>query len=206
MWYAKMSLSIERKLDMNFKFKVLIMSLLAAVGLSGCYYTSVGVAYYDPYFNPYYDSYCYYNFCNYYYDSWGNIIYYSTSSTGRGRDVVGDVAKQEEKELNQAAESLVARYSLSSEKAVQVARVLKDWNQLSGRARTEADYAEFSERLYGMKFSALQSAVVSAYEGDSQSLKSVVAQVAQNWGTSEETMRDVLTQWYGEQFSALYYK
>jgi len=190
---------------MNFKFKVLILSLLAAVGFSGCY-TSVGAGYYSPYYDPYYDSYCYYNYCNYYYDGWGNIVYYSTPSTGRGRDVVGDVAKQEEKELKQAAEGLVARYALSSEKAVQVAHVLKDWNQLSGRARTEADYAEFSERLYGMKFTALQSAVVKAYEGDSESLKSAVAQVAQNWGTSEETMREVFTKWYGEQFTTLYNK
>jgi len=118
--------------------------------------------------------------------------------------VVADVAIQQEEAVNQAAEGLVARYSLSREKAVQVARTLQDWNSLSGRARTEADYAEFAERLYGMKFDALQSAVVSAYEGDSTGLHNAVAQVAQNWGTSEESMREVFRSWYGEKFESLY--
>lgn len=167
----------------------------------------------DPYFNDYYynltyDYYTFYlNGVLYEYSGWAwisptGIIYDEYGNAlnqrnGRGRDVVADVAKQEEDIVLTAGKDFAARYSLSEEKGVQIARSLNEWAKLGKeRAKTDADLAEFSQKLYGVDYSQVKAALEAAVAGNNEALKATVAEAAKNWGTSEENMKDVLKGWY----------
>ncbi|MBS1963679.1 MAG: hypothetical protein JST04_15800 [Bdellovibrionales bacterium] len=174
----------------------------------------------DPYFNDYYwpeyNTWDYYlNGVLYEYTGWGwvsptGILYddYGNALNKKkgsgGRDMVRDVAKAESKIVEKAGKDLAAKYNLSVSKGVQIARTLNDWAKIGKqRAKTEKDFAEFSQKLYGVDYTRVKKAVLSAMNGDKADMKATVADAAKNWGTNEETMKQVLKNWYHDQVPGL---
>jgi hypothetical protein len=168
----------------------------------------------DPYFDAYYynlvyDYYTYslngvvYEFTGWawisqtgiIYDEYGNAL---NQRQGRGRDIVGDVANVEIDFITEAGKEFAARYSLSEEKGIQVAHSLNEWAKLGKeRAKTDADLAEFSTKLYGIDYVKVKAALEEAIKGNESAMKETVAEAAKSWGTSEENMKGVLKAWYG---------
>lgn len=168
----------------------------------------------DPYFNEYYYNltYDYYTFylngvlyeftgwawvspTGIIYDEYGNAL---NQRNGRGRDVIGSVAAAELEIVEEAGKQFAERHSLSLEKGIQVARALHDWANLGKeRAKTDADLAEFSEKLYGIDYSQVKAALEEAARGNEEAMRETVSLAAQNWGTSPETMKEILKNWYG---------
>jgi len=174
----------------------------------------------DPYFNDYYwPEYDYWTFylngVLYEYEGWAwlspnGILYddYGNALNKKkgsgGRDIVRDVAKAEAKVVEKAGKEVAAKYNLSVSKGIQIARTLNDWSKIGkNRAKTEKDFAEFSQKLYGVDYTRVKKAVLSAMAGDKAEMKAAVADAAKNWGTNEETMKQVLKNWYHDQVPGL---
>ena len=188
----------------------------ASFGLSGCRVTtgvSYGYGYSDVYgCNYYYDYYC--NAYGGYYDSYGG---YHGPTYGRGlgggsgtgtaasessdesRDLIDTVSIHEEAQIAEAGLNFAKTYGLSEDKGVQIARTLDSWEALNRkRSRTEADVADFSQRLYGVKVADAQKALDSAVKGDISGVEAMNAQVAQYWGTTPETSKKILKKWFSK--------
>jgi len=168
----------------------------------------------DPYFDAYYynlvyDYYTYslngvvYEFTGWAWISGTGIIYDEFGNSlnqrqGRGRDIVANVATIEKDFISEVGKEFAARYSLSDEKGIQIARSLNEWAKLGKeRAKTDADLAAFSEKLYGIDYSKIKVALEAAMKGNEEAMNSTIAEAAKNWGTSEENMKGVLKAWYG---------
>jgi hypothetical protein len=131
------------------------------------------------------------------YDDWGDAL---NDESGAGRDFAADVANQEQNIVKTAGEHFAAKYQLDAATGLKVAKVLHDWATLGkDRARTEADIADFTTRLYGVDFNKVKGALAEAMAGDKDAMNAVVDEAAANWMTSPETVKDVLRQWYGKQ-------
>ena len=174
----------------------------------------------DPYFvNSYvlqYDTWSYYDSYGYaqvytgwvwnsptgiIYDEFGNAL---NNTDGQGRDFAGDVGKAERNVVAKAGEFFAAKYHLSSEVGVKVARALNDWaNVGKKRARTEADIAAFTNRVYGVDFNKLTGALEEAMTGNKANLEAVIQDSAQNWSTTPETLKEILKDWYGNQINLI---
>jgi hypothetical protein len=169
----------------------------------------------DPYFSSYYslsygtvsyyDSYGYYSTYSgwtwkspngIYYDYYGDAL---NDDSGAGRDFAADVAQQEQNVVKSAGEFFAAKYSLDAATGVKVAKILHDYAELGkSRARTEADIADFSKRLYGQDLNKVKGALAEAMKGNKTQLNSVVEEAATNWSTTPETMKEILKVWYGK--------
>ena len=115
-------------------------------------------------------------------------------------DMIGDVAAEEQGAIEGAGQMFAEKYSLSAETGRHVAQVLHDAATLGkDRARTEEDIADFTQRLYGIDYNKVKSAVEVAQKGDMSKLNSVIDQVAINWSASPETTKEILKSWYGKQ-------
>lgn len=175
----------------------------------------------DPYFynSAYvlkYDRWSYYNSYGFFetYTGWAwqspNGIVYNdfgralNETNGKGRDYAADVAREEKSMVKTAGEFFSAKYGLDAETGVRVARILKDWAVLGrDRARTEDDIAAFTQRLYGLNLNEVKGALSEAMKGDKSSLEGLVDKAATNWGTSPETMKEILKSWYGNQIDQI---
>jgi len=192
----------------------------------GCNYYAYGrdlvkiMNFEDPYFKtdyfPRYDTWTYYlNGVLYQYSGWAwlspNGVLYDDSGNALnkkkgsgGRDMVRDVAQAEAKIVEKAGQDVAAKYNLSVSRGIQIARTLNDWSKIGKqRAKTEKDFAEFSQKLYGVDYTRVQKAVLNALNGDKAEMKATVADAAKNWGTNEETMKQVLKNWYHDQVPGL---
>jgi hypothetical protein len=184
----------------------------------GCNFYSNGVkiiASEDPnyYFADYYDYYYSMQYSSYWgqyvwvgsngivYDEYGNAL---NSGRSRSRDIVADVGAQAKKVVEKVGKAFAAKYQLSDEKGIQIARALNDWANLGkDRSRTEADIEAFSQRLYGLDYNRVKKAVAEAAKGQKEEMQAAVADAAQNWGTSEENMKEILKTWYHDQLPGL---
>jgi hypothetical protein len=136
------------------------------------------------------------------YDDYGNAL--NKKKGSGGRDIIRDVAQQESKLIEKVGKKFAAEHKLSLSKGVQIARALNDWAKIGKqRAKTEKDFAEFSQRLYGVDYSKVKKAVLDALNGDKKAMKQTVAEAAKHWGTNEETMKHVLKKWYKGQVPGL---
>lgn len=189
----------------------------------GCNYYADGLKVIDiedPYFDYnymlHYGTYTYYNtfgFLRQYtgwawqspdgvlYDDYGNAL---NNTASKGRDIVADVARNEKNIIKTVGEKFAAKYNLSTETGVKVARVLNDWAKIGkSRARTEADLADFSKKLYGVDFNKVKGALLEAQKGNKAVLESVISEAATNWATTPETMKEIMKSWYGQQAAQL---
>ncbi len=133
------------------------------------------------------------------YDEYGNAL---NQKKSRGRNTVAEVAKQEANIVEGAGKEFAAKYSLSVDKGIQIARALNQWAKLGKeRAKTEKDLAEFTSKVYGVDYSQVKKAILEAQAGEDKLLKQTVSEAAKNWGTSEENMKEVLKTWYRGQLA-----
>lgn len=129
------------------------------------------------------------------YDENGNAL---NQRNGRGRDVIGDIAQSEEEFVEEVGADFAAKHNLTLDRGIQVARALNEWSKIErDRSKTEADVAEFSEKLYGVNYNTMKVALEEAMRGNNDRMRAAVAESAASWGTSEETMKEVLRAWYG---------
>ena len=167
----------------------------------------------DPYFNSsynlqygwwqYYDSYGY----SQDYIGWGwlspdNVLYddygraLNEDGSTEDRDVIAGVAQQEKANVEGAGKQFAARYALAEATGIKVARTLNDWAKLGkSRARTEQDIADFSKRL-GVDMNKVTVALDKAQGGDKTELNNTMADLANFWGTSPETSKEILKNAY----------
>ena len=139
------------------------------------------------------------------YDDHGNALN-NLSSEEVGKDLIDNTAAIEEATIQGAGKAFALKYALSEASGVQVARTLNDWATLSkkfNRARTDADMADFTQRLYGVSVDKAKSALAAAKAGDSSQLENLNREVAKHWGTTPETSKAVLKNWYKDELSEL---
>ncbi len=166
----------------------------------------------DPYYGStysgdfeYYGSYYYQG--TYYYDVWVSrtgIIYDNwtgdalnkANDFASGRDVITDAAVAEEKALQAAGSYYATKFGLSDDQGMKLAKTLNDFATLQNR--TEQDIADFTKRLYGVSFETLKPALDAAALGDNTKLNGVINDAAQNFGTSPESMRNVVKSLHGK--------
>lgn len=184
----------------------------------GCNYWSDGLKIVDVE-DPYYSGpYVWNNYYDYYYgqyvwespsgliyDQYGNCLNRANGGNIQ-RDLVTIVSNEEAKTIEKAAAGFAKKYSLSAEVSMKVARSFNDWAKLGfkrgSKGRTDADLADFTKRLYGVDIKKVGTAILSASLGDSSSLNSTVSEVASNWNTSPETMKEILKDFHGKQLEA----
>lgn len=184
----------------------------------GCNYWSDGLKIIDledPYYNsPYaWDSYYDYYYAQYVwlspsglvFDAWGNCLN-RAGMRNLNRDLITVVSDEEEKTIQTAASNFAEKYSLSAETSLKVARSFNDWAKLGFKrgmkGRTASDVADFTKRLYGVDIKKVSSAILSASTGDNAEMNSTINEVASNWNTSPETMREILQDFHGSQLGA----
>jgi hypothetical protein len=140
--------------------------------------------------------------CDEYYDWFYGYYYtecYYLSSDGEKevtRDVVTEAADREELALRSASKFYGEKFSLNETKARQMAKVVADFSKL--KDRTDADLAQFAERLYGINTQQLASAVSNAQVGDNSKLNEVISQAADNFQTSRENMKEIVNYMHGK--------
>lgn len=197
------------------QFSLLAFSFAALVATAtGCRITtgvSYGYGYRDVYgCDPYYygSYYCdpYYGYGYGYGRGLGGGSGTGTAaheSSDEGRDLIDTVAIHEEAEITEAGKNFAKTHGLSDDKGIHIARTLDSWEALSRkRSRTEADVADFSVRLYGVKVADAQKALDAAAKGDLSSVEAMNAQVAQHWGTTPETSKRILKKWFSKEIGA----
>jgi hypothetical protein len=132
------------------------------------------------------------------YDDSGNAL--NTMSESNGHDLLGDAAAVEDQIVNQAGRDLASRYALADEKGVQIARTLNEWAVLGKtRARTDEALASFTQKLYGVSVTEIQSALAQAQSGDRSAAVQVNSRVAVYWGTNPETSSAILKSWFADE-------
>ena len=159
----------------------------------------------DPYFtaayyNLKYDSYRYYLNGTLYsytgfawisntgiiYDEYGNAL---NQKKGKGRDVVGDVARAELKTVITAGKAFASRYALSDTKGIEIAKTLNDWAKIGkDRVRSEQDLSVFTQRLFGVEYSKVKSALSEAQKGNQEQMNKAIGEAARSWGTDRKSV------------------
>lgn len=144
-----------------------------------------------------YDGYAWLSQTGVLYDEYGNAL--NQKKSGQSRDTVAKALKNEKNIVTQAGKDFAAKYSLDVNKGIEIAQALNDWAKLGkSKTKTESDLALFTQRLYGMDYSKVKSAVLEATKGNNEALRGTIAEAAKNWGTSEENMKLMLKNWYGK--------
>jgi hypothetical protein len=121
------------------------------------------------------------------------------SDANDSRDLIADEASQESKVISLVGHQFAQMYALSETKGFQIAKTLNDYAALSKkqkRARTPQDLDDFSVRLYGMSADKVKSAIDQARMGNIDGLESINYEVATHWGTTPETSKTILKNWY----------
>lgn len=132
------------------------------------------------------------------YDAYGRAL--NSNSSSVSRDILARAADQEQVKVEEAGERFAAKYHLSLEAGTRVAQALNDWATLpKTRARTQKDLQDFTQRLYGIDFNRILSAIEDSKRGQENALNSAIADAAQNWGTNPENMREIMAQWFGKE-------
>lgn len=146
------------------------------------------------------------NYEGYYWLSPNGIIYGNNNtgnydaindSHGEGRNVVGDVARQETEFLNRSAKDFSRRYGLSPQTGTRVAQALVSWPLLThGRARTEKEIERITFSLYGISADRIKLSLSRAEEGDLALLEKNIEEAALNWSTTPEVFKTIQKNWF----------
>lgn len=135
------------------------------------------------------------------YDYYGDAL---NDDSGTGRDLAGDVAQLEQNIVRTAADHLAEKYDLEPKVAMEIATVTHDYNQIGkSRARTEADFADFSQRLYGQDLNEIKAALGESMKGNKAPVNGMVQELATTWSTSPENVKTIIKNWYGKEAGQL---
>jgi hypothetical protein len=181
--------------------KILIQLLVLLgllTGLVGCNSSTGGGTVYTPDWH--------YN-CYPQYDYWGYYLYddcywefYNTDGTIAERDMVSNVADKEALLLEKLTSVYADRFSLSTEAAAKVAKNVADFSALTDRS--EADVADFAQKLYGVNPSEIISAVSAAQIGNNAELDSVIDKASISLGTNSDNMKAIVKELHGKALEA----
>lgn len=141
------------------------------------------------------------------YNVWGIYMYddcyweyYNQDGTvSKELDLTAEVADRDALILEKTASLYAEKFNLSTDSAMKIAKNLRDFEALEDR--TEADLADFSERLYGVNPSEIVSAVSSAQVGNNAELEAVIEKAAANFSTSSENMKAIVKEFHGKALS-----
>ncbi len=173
------------------------------------YYTSSvrpswgSYSYVDSYgFNRTYTGWAWWSPDNILYDDLGHAL--NQDGEDSSLDAVAQAGSQEEEVLTTVGKDFASKYALSEDAGLSIARTLKDWATLSKkRARTTADIADFTKRLYGVDMTAAVAALAEAQAAQSTvALEGLNTKIATYWNTSPETSRVILKNWYSRELQA----
>lgn len=131
------------------------------------------------------------------YDPYGNAL--NGDENQGSRDIIGASASESESTILAVGKKFAQKNALAEATGVRIARTLNQMATLPkrlNRARTQADVADFTQRLYGVDFSRVSEAASQYAAGNTADLKALNAEVARNWGTTPETTEAVLKAWY----------
>jgi hypothetical protein len=132
------------------------------------------------------------------YDEYGYAI---NTNKRPGRDAIAKAAAAQKAAVSTAAERLEAKYGLSEDVAMNVAVNLNDYALLGkSRKRTDKDEAEYAKRV-GLDLNEINSAVDAAAKGDTTAADAAIEKAAAAWSTSPDTMKRIVSDWYGKQMS-----
>ncbi len=177
--------------------KKLLMNLIAAATLTGSLVSCSGggSVYYSPdwYYNCYavYDSWGYYLYDDCYWEYY-NVAGEKVSSELDAAEVVGDI---EQIKLERMAVHYSEKFSMSADQAMKVAKNVQDFTALEDR--TEADIADFAEKMYGINPSEIVSAVGAAQVGNNNALEALVEQASANFEISKEDTKALIKELHG---------
>ena len=112
-------------------------------------------------------------------------------------DLMAAAASQELKVVKGAGKDLAKKYALAEDTGVKIASTLNAWADLGKKqGRSDADIADFSARLYGVKLEKIAPAVAQVKQGDMSGMASLNNDVASYWNTDPETSKEILLSWY----------
>lgn len=163
----------------------LVGALMAFAG-TGCYtYVS----------SPYYTEDCYYDYYGYYVC---DVYYYNGDGTtdSTSKDEITNIAQAEEAKLAIAGKHYAEKFSLSVEQGTKIAKTLNDFKAIENRS--DADVADFAQRLYGVNPTSIVAAVGKAQAGDNSQLNDVVAEAAKNFNTTQDNMKNIVKTMHGK--------
>jgi len=180
--------------------KSALTKLLATLFLVGSFASC------EVYVDNNYQPYWHYN-CYPVYDYWGYYMYddcyweyYNQDGSLLEKDLVSNVADKEAVLLEKLTNVYADKFALSTEAAEKVAKNVTDFSALTDRS--EADIADFAEKLYGVNPSEIISAVSGAQVGNNTELDLVIDKASANLGTNSESMRSIVKELHGKALEA----
>ena len=140
------------------------------------------------------------------YDQFGNALN-ELEDDAAPADVIAAASTREKEVRVSVGRALSQKYALNEESGIRISKTLQDWAKLGrDRARTDADVADFSKRLFGVSSSRAESAVQTALlSRDVKPMEEVNVDVAAYWGTSPEVSKQILKNWYRDEAAAVGY-
>jgi hypothetical protein len=191
---------------------------------AGCNFYANGAkiqAYDDPYYygynTMYYDYWTYTDSYGYYRSYWGyawlsptGILYdqfgYALNeqdTTEVSADVIAAAAKQEKEVAIRVGKDFAQRHALAEDKGILISQTLQDWAILArDRVRTDADAEATARKLFGVNPAKANAMIEKAVQTASlKPLEDLNADIAAYWGTTPETSKEILKQWYSKELS-----
>lgn len=166
----------------------LIASLMVLGAFASCTVVTTG---------PYYNCYPVYDYWGYYlYDDCYWEYYNQDGSVSKELDLSAAVADVEALKLEKTAQRFADKFNLSADQGMKLAKNIADFNALQDRS--EADVADFAQKLYGVNPSEAISAISNAQVGNNAELDSLVEKAAGNFGTDRSNMKAIIKEIHSE--------
>ncbi len=109
------------------------------------------------------------------------------------KDLEKIAAKMEGQEVSKAADSLVAKFGLSQERAIEVAKLQNAYNKISSkRSLTQKDQDTLTKQLVGTNYASARAALEDHLNGDSVKMEELLDKAAEINGTTPEHMTEIL--------------
>lgn len=183
----------QRGLIMKTKLAALLSTLMVAGMFASCNVQVTARTYYDCY--PVYDYWGYYM-----YDDCGWYYYNDKGELNSELDIAEFTGDVEELKMAKLAGLYAEKFSLSTDKASQMAKNVIHFEALSDRS--ESDIADFAQKLYGVNPTSIAKAVAQAQVGNNSALDSVLEEAAQNFNTDTATMKSIVNELHGNALKA----
>ncbi|MDH5580542.1 MAG: hypothetical protein OEY33_01425 [Bdellovibrionales bacterium] len=121
-------------------------------------------------------------------------LYEETSASSKDLEFAGAVT--EEIKINNMAEKIQTQFGFSTERSLEVAELTSHWNKLSkSRAMTQADKDLFAQKLLGVNYNKVESALSDIEVADMSSTEEILENAAQVNGVSREQMRELIEEY-----------
>ena len=127
----------------------------------------------------------------------GTGFCYREGNPTSGRDTVANLGELERARVSTAGKKFAAKFGLSEDTGLNVAQVFYDYKMLGkNRTRTAAELNQLAERLYGLDLGQITNSISEMEKGNMAPMNAAIEDAADHWGTTPETMTEVLKDWY----------